>query len=238
MSDLDYTLIQPVLGRDGKPISSAWFIHAEKLAQSESENRAGAEVSCKQDTACAGSLPLSTLHKSPQEKIPCIEWTEGAGLLKVSRGGIVVAPKGGKRGVVKCFSKASRLRLMRTIAKIRLDAPLPVFITLTYPFNFPSPIESKKHMEVFEKRLFRAYPEIGIIWKLEPQERGAPHFHILAWGVSVEKLGEFVPYAWHDIAGDGDENHLRFHLGLLGNEPCISQVRSRNGVMRLSLIHI
>lgn len=240
MSDLDYTLKE--FCKDYDPLENA----AERLARisrdlsfiafsgaSDSEEYAleRAEVSCAQDTAREG-VPLSTVHKKSENKIPCIEWTEGAGLLKVSKGGKTETPKGGQRGKVKGFSRKSRLRLMRIIAKIRLDAPLPVFITLTYPFNFPSPIESKKHLDIFDQRLRRAFPEIGFIWKLEPQERGAPHYHILAWGVSVEKLGAFIPFAWHDIAGQGDENHLRFHLGLLGNEPCVSQVRSRNGVMR------
>jgi hypothetical protein len=167
------------------------------------------------------------MHKRPQ-----VEWASGGGLLKVSRGIDCDAPKGGIRGKVKGFSFASRRRLMYTIAKIRLDAELPMFITLTYPNKFPSPMESKKHLVRFIKRLRRAFPEIGFIWKLEPQERGAPHYHILAWGVSENDLQEFVPGAWHEIAGGDDAFHLMFHKGQLGNQHCVNAVRSRNGVMR------
>ena len=69
------------------------------------------------------------------------------------------------------------------------------------------------------------------IWKLEPQERGAPHYHCLIWGVDEEDLFDFVAYTWYEIAGNNDRNHLKFHLGLLPNsKPCVSKVRSWRGV--------
>lgn len=185
-----------------------------------------AEVSFPKETAHGGRT-LSTVHKSP-----FVEWASGAGLLRVSQGITNDAPVGGKRGKVKGFSFASRRRLMQTIARIRLDAPLPMFVTLTYPDKFPSPIESKKHLDVFMKRLLRAFPDLGLIWKLEPQERGAPHYHILVWGVSEHDLFIFTVKAWYEIAGAGDKNHLAFHMGGLGNKPCVQEVYSREGVMR------
>jgi len=219
VSDLDYTLTQSALDIGGVVRYVVALDTGEIAAES-------AEVSSQEDTA-RGGAPLSKVHKTP-----FIEWASGGGLLKVSRGISSEPPQGGKRGKVKGFSFASRRRLMYTIAKIRLDADLPAFVTLTYPNKFPSPMESKKHIDIFRKKLLRAFPQIGYIWKLEPQERGAPHYHLMTWGVSVEKLFSFIPYAWHDIAGGGDENHLFWHLGLLRNEPCVTQVKSRNGVMR------
>lgn len=76
------------------------------------------------------------------------------------------------------------------------------------------------------------FPDIGLIWKLEPQERGAPHYHMMAWGAAEHDLFFFTVSAWYEIAGDGDQNHLAFHMGALGNQPCVQQVRSREGVMR------
>ena len=38
-------------------------------------------------------------------------------------------------------------------------------------------------------------------WKLEPQERGAPHYHCLIWGVDEGELLDFVAYTWYEIAG-------------------------------------
>jgi hypothetical protein len=179
------------------------------------------------DDGTREAAPLSKMHKSP-----FVEWAAGGGLLKVHNGKENTAPKGGKRGKVTTFSYASRRRLMYTIARIRLDAPLPMFVTLTYPEKFPSPMESKKHLDIFNKRLVRAFPDAGFIWKLEPQQRGAPHYHLLVWGVSEHDLFMFTVSAWYEIAGDGDNRHLAFHMGGLGNQPCVSAVRSRKGVMQ------
>jgi len=228
VSDLNYTLIESALEIGGAVKMAVDLTTGEVLQIVEQAERqpSSAEVSCGQDTA-RGGAPLSKVHKTP-----FVEWASGGGLLKVSRGIACDAPKGGKRGKVKGFSFASRRRLMYTIAKIKLDAELPVFITLTYPFEFPSPMESKKHIDVFRKRLLRTFPNIGYIWKLEPQQRGAPHYHIMAWGAELEKLGMFVVDAWYEIAGGGDIRHKMFHMGLYqSSEPCVQAVRSRKGVM-------
>lgn len=171
-------------------------------------------------------LPLSTAHISP-----FIEWPSGASLLKVSKAEPSKQMGGGRRGVVVAFSLASRRRLMRLMACVRRDASLPVFVTLTYPNKFPSPKQSKLHLDTFIKRLKRAFPMAGGIWKIEPQQRGAPHYHILVWGCDAKSLKDFVPGAWFDIAGGGDELHLLFHQGKLKNQHCVGQVRSNKGVM-------
>lgn len=189
-------------------------------------------------------VPLSTAHKSPFEAdsgdlqtfspdlgVPFVQWSAGASLLKVSKNESQVQNGGGRRGVIKGFSRGSRRRLMQKIARVKRDAELPCFMTLTYPFVFPSPSDSKRHLDIFIKRLLRSFPQIGFIWKLEPQERGAPHYHFLVWGVDVLELFDFVVPAWFDIAGGGDENHFKFHYGLLhDSKPCVERVRSFRGV--------
>ena len=171
---------------------------------------------------------LSTLHISP-----FVEWRAGASLLKAHRGGSKDdAPIGGIRGEVQGFSNDSRRRLMRTIASVRRDADLPLFITLTYPESFPDARSSKKHIDTFFKRFARAFPGHGSIWKLEPQKRGAPHYHLLTWGCQLETVQAFVPGAWFEIAGGGDPKHLRWHKGEFENQHCVQQVYSHNGVMR------
>lgn len=121
---------------------------------------------------------------------------------------------------------------MRMIARVRRDVPLPLFITLTYPKVFPTPAGAKKNIFAFFNRLRRAFPGLGLIWKLEPQKRGAPHFHMLAWGAELQELRKMVPQAWYEIAGGGDEDHLKWHRGQLGNgnKHCVQQVRSWRGV--------
>jgi len=128
------------------------------------------------------------------------------------------------------------------IARVKRDAVLPLFVTLTYPDKFPSARESKRHLDIFLKRIRRAFPVAGGIWKLEPQQRGAPHYHLLVWGaplvvvdeinMTVSGLRYFIPSAWYEIAGGGDEKHLLWHEGLLGhgNKQCVQAVRSWRGV--------
>lgn len=113
---------------------------------------------------------------------------------------------------IKGFSRKSRGGLMRRIARIDRGAlpHLPLFWTGTYPREWPaSPAVWKSHLQSLCKRIQRRYPDAGIIWRLELQQRGAPHFHCLIFGV------EFIPkrwlaQAWYEVVGSGDERHLRF----------------------------
>jgi hypothetical protein len=170
---------------------------------------------------------LSTAHITP-----FFEYSAGASLFKASRGGDCEQVGGGKRGKINGFSYSSRRRLMMTIARVRRDAALPMFVTLTYPDNFPDPAESKVHLDIFIKRFRRAFPAGGLVWKLEPQQRGAPHFHCLVWGVDLLSLMAFVPVAWFEIAGGGDPKHIAWHRGFCGhgNKHCVQQVQTFKGV--------
>lgn len=127
------------------------------------------------------------------------------------------------RSCISGFSAASRRRLLRLCASIRQTA-LPVFLTLTYPSQWPSdPKVWKRHLDTFQKWLRRTYSGASGIWKLEPQQRGAPHFHLLVWGI------EFIPHEavarrWFEIVGSNDSRHLQ-----AGTR--VEAIRSRNGVM-------
>jgi hypothetical protein len=85
----------------------------------------------------------------------------------------------------------------------------PLFLGLTYPGeHWPdNPAVWHEHLETFWKRLGRFFPglKLSMIWRLEAQKRGAPHFHLLIFGV------EYLPYKWvaanwSEIVG-GDERH-------------------------------
>jgi hypothetical protein len=55
-----------------------------------------------------------------------------------------------------------------------------VFITLTYGAQYPTdPKIYKAHIKEYRRRFERAYGKIPAIWRLEFQQRGAPHYHIL-----------------------------------------------------------
>jgi len=181
-----------------------------------------------------GYVPyLSKAHIRPFDisEEPNIEYLVGASLIKTSKNKHCPAVGGGARGGIKGFSRQSRRRLLELIASVRRDAELPVFITLTYPDKFPTVERAKRDLKVFEQRIQRRFDRCGGIWKLEPQERGAPHFHLLVWGVDEVVMLGWVVKNWFEIAGDGDLNHFRFHSGLLkGSKPCVSKVKSWRGV--------
>lgn len=177
-------------------------------------------------TVGQSSGPLSTAHIRPH-----VSYHAGASILTASKALPCSAVGGGKRGRVEGFTRGARLRLMRTIGAIRTDAPLPDFVTLTYPEQFPSVQQAKRDLKIYLQRLRRAFPQAGYIWKLEPQQRGAPHYHLLVWGCSTGRLLAFTLKAWHEIAGNGDQKHYKFHAGLLpGSKPCVERVRSFRGV--------
>lgn len=128
------------------------------------------------------------------------------GLLRSSAAGV-----GGNRSYVSGFSASSRLRLMRLLATLRRDC-VPIFVTLTYPSIWPTdPKQWKKHLDNFRRQLFRLYPGAALVWKLEAQKRGAPHFHCLLYGVYKIQPGflTWVSETWYRVVGSGDDKHLK-----------------------------
>jgi len=177
----------------------------------------------------AAAVGLSIAHNSPQApgtdthpydpstmaseyEVPyTVEVAVGGSLLKLhgSSGGGTPA-SGGVRQAVTGFSSASRKRLMELQASINRLAVrhLPLFITLTYPSEFPTDGPTiKAHLDAFLKRLARRFPRVAAIWKLEFQERGAPHFHIMAYGERFIPA-QWVAAAWYEVVGSGDTRHL------------------------------
>lgn len=138
-----------------------------------------------------------------------------------------------KRGsVIRTFSNEARQNMMYTIAHVRRDC-LPCFVTLTYPKVYSeNPKEWKRHLHMFARRLDRKFENVAGIWKLEPQKRGAPHYHLLLWGVPLSELQRFVPVAWNEIVAKDDNEHLRWHRGEMGNGNihCVQEVATQKAM--------
>ena len=120
-------------------------------------------------------------------------------------------PNPPKRGKVKGFSKASRRRMIKTCA--RLGNAVPIFLTLTYGKRYPSdPKQWKRHLDTFGKRLVRYNPNLSAIWRLEPQKRGAPHYHLLIYqsnGKAPFVPKKWIAKAWSEVLGSySDSKHL------------------------------
>ena len=194
------------------------------------------------DATAAACSPLSLSHIGPEKKknpVPSIRFAVGGSYVHVSLPGEkVAAKKRRERGRIGGFTASSRRRFLEALHSLdhaQVGPLLKLFITLTYPSRFPDPWEAKHDLKVFKKRLRRKYgPQAGF-WKLEPQERGAPHFHLAIFMTGerrTEHVLKWVVTNWHKIAGRGDANHRKFHAGLLGNKPCVEEVKSMDQLMK------
>lgn len=132
-------------------------------------------------------------------------------LLKVHRDKSYPNLGGGIRAPITTFSRKSRGKLLLRMAQLH-DCDRGHFITLTYPGQYPDdPLIFKRDLAVWVKRLRRKYPTARGIWRLEFQRRGAPHYHLLVFGIdeTVGNLREWCALTWYQVVGSGDTRHLR-----------------------------
>jgi hypothetical protein len=128
-------------------------------------------------------------------------------MMSVSLPGDKEASGGGKRGDIQVFSKDARYRLFRLLHQ--LEFRRVTFITLTYPADFPTIGKiHKAHLKEFRRRFEIEYGKIRAVWRLEFQERGAPHYHIMFLDCP------FIPVAWlckmwHAVIRSDDDAHLK-----------------------------
>mgnify|MGYP001450486002 CR=1 FL=1 len=116
---------------------------------------------------------------------------------------------GGRRGKITTFSRASRKRMMKKLATFRREeVARALFVTLTYPAEYPDGKRAKRDLDRFLKRLWRKYPSAAWIWREELQKRGAPHFHLLVLGVDFIPHG-WIAYVWWDVCGRISIEHLK-----------------------------
>lgn len=158
----------------------------------------------------AGDLGLSTVHIPAPQAPNTVRMFVGGDLVRLRGDASVTVRVGAKRGVVKGFTRESRRRMLRFLQT--LDQPrcgMPLFVTLTYPGAWPgSPRQWKRDLDNWLKRLKRAMPEVWAVWRLEPQRRGAPHYHLLVFGVPrLDK--DWLSRTWFEVVGSQDERHLR-----------------------------
>ncbi|MDZ7808806.1 MAG: hypothetical protein U5K71_17105 [Gracilimonas sp.] len=89
-----------------------------------------------------------------------------------------------KKGDIQGFSQKSRSRMLKRINQLNPDRKDQFYhVTLTYPKRFPSDgVTHKTDLDVFIKRIQRKFGEgLELLWKLEFQKRGAPHYHIILY---------------------------------------------------------
>lgn len=128
-------------------------------------------------------------------------------------------PEKSKRGTITSYSDKARARARAFLAKIPDADLLKAFmVTLTYPGNdcpeaIPEAADWKRykgHLRRFGQEAKRKW-NASAVWVLEFQKRGAPHYHLLVFGVEGVRLVEFrewVALEWNRIVG-GDLKHLQ-----------------------------
>ena len=153
-----------------------------------------------------------------------------------ARAAALVPGQLGLRGEVLGFSDQSRSRLIQHMASLpRASLCMPWFVTLTYPAAYsPDPAVWRKNRRAFLMRIYREFGDCAVIWRLEPQQRGAPHFHLMvftdaALALPQEGTGRLnwstLSRWWYDIVGSADSWHL------IHGVRDVQRVRSWNGVM-------
>jgi len=121
------------------------------------------------------------------------------------------------RGRIKRFSTNSRRRLLRFMARLKMQGVRATFITLTFK-GYPTNAEAKRALHAFMSYLSRNFPKASACWRMEYQERGAIHFHLLCFNLPYwpqKALGEVWTRITRETASRVD----------------IRLVRSRRGVM-------
>ena len=124
----------------------------------------------------------------------------------------------GNRGRITEWSMSSRRNFRKFMGGLLLGAlDGALMVGLTYPAEFPEPDSHgiyKGHLRAFKARFQRQYPGASFVWKLEFQQRGAAHYHLVVFGLgqgdhvlAAWKL--WADKAWFEIVGSGDEKHLR-----------------------------
>jgi hypothetical protein len=147
-----------------------------------------------------------------------LQWAENGGHAKLVIPGREGGTGGGTRQPVTEFSSKAARALLAAINSVdRVAAPADQwwFPLLTYPQSFPPPRVAKDHLHDFTKRLRRRWDALAGVWKMEPQQRLAPHFHCLLRippGIEPIAVHAWWCHAWYEIAGGGDLRHLVFHM--------------------------
>jgi hypothetical protein len=85
-------------------------------------------------------------------------------------------------------------------------------VTLTYAREVrATPRLAKRHLRALIERFKRWRPGVAVIWKLEPQADGTPHFHLLVFMPGDAHLCDEITWwasNWYEVVGSGLSKHL------------------------------
>lgn len=99
-----------------------------------------------------------------------------------------------KRGTIRVFTNASRRRLIELMARLSVRATRVTFLTLTFS-GTPTAQEATRAFKAFQMRMRRKFPRLSALWRKEPQQRGAWHYHLLVFNMPYWSQKQ-IQYAW------------------------------------------
>lgn len=153
-------------------------------------------------------------------------------------------PRRGKRGNVTMFSARSRTRLFDLFHRLEIKRK-PIFVTLTYGEDYPDAKTAKYHLKTLFERIRKKMDGLSTsaIWRMEFQERGAPHFHIIFFDLPyIDKLT--WQYWWEEITGHPEPftrvERVRSHKQIMAYvSKYVAKVEpaSKTGFISLSYLH-
>lgn len=147
--------------------------------------------------------------------------------LKLHKAGLIIkknlkrvlrAKVGGKRGSIGGFSYQARQRLRRYLLVSGLKTPWVQFgVTLTVPGSVAvDAIERfKEHINRFFLALKRAYPSHGVVYRVELQQRGMPHLHLVVF-CPLSEFAEKFPDWERVLEMDKKGFHYLFEIAFKG----------------------
>lgn len=174
---------------------------------------------------------LGKQHIRPASVGYCV----GGQCLSASRPGYIAPRKPPPRTPIWMFSRQSRRRMQWNIARRDHRQVHPAgtaFATLTYPGKWNADFRRwKKDLDNLRRAWDREYGKTEFVWKVEPQRRGAPHFHLMIYlpesitrdmrkyknrrgyirwrGENLTKARKWLSETWYRLVGSQDVRHLK-----------------------------
>lgn len=137
---------------------------------------------------------------------------------------LALRPVGGSVGEIMAWSARSRVRMSEMVGSLdysdwlKTDGALAM-VTLTLPGDWltvaPNGKAFKRFLKAFEMRWRRNVGPWRLLWKLEFQRRGAPHWHALMRVpalVGRQTFEEWLSATWADVVNHPDPAEKAKHL--------------------------
>jgi hypothetical protein len=124
-------------------------------------------------------------------------------LIKAKTSGLIDRPidQGSHaRKPITRFSPKARKNMLETVSRVDWTRCKAIFITLTYHQIKPDARECKRDLRTFLKRLYRKYGQKAVLWRIEPQKRGAHHFHLIVFNLPFFPIETLLKW-WREITG-------------------------------------